>query len=102
MRGRSSRDDPEYGVRFGVLRPRLVTVGSGGPETARTGTTTRAARSSLHASPEAMPGTEARNRYRKTAKAERRKASAPWLGARRASPARQFLRLSALRRPSFG
>src|SRR5688572_29250359 len=49
-----------------------------------------------------MPGTEARNRYRKTAKVERRKASAPWLGARRASPARQFLRLSALRRPSFG
>src|SRR5262245_44946590 len=30
-RGASSRDDPEGGAGSGVLRPRLVTAGSGGP-----------------------------------------------------------------------
>src|ERR1700738_2184353 len=29
--GASSRDDPEGGAGSGVLRPRLVTAGSGGP-----------------------------------------------------------------------
>src|SRR5688572_22254598 len=49
-----------------------------------------------------MPKGEASVPGSKSAKVERRKASAPRQGARRASPARQFLRLSALRRPSFG
>ena len=49
-----------------------------------------------------MPEWEARVPGPKIAEVERRKASGPWRGPRRASPARHNLRLSALRRPSFG
>ena len=39
--GPCSRGDPEDGAGSGVLRPRLVTAGSGGPGNRRSGTTTR-------------------------------------------------------------
>src|SRR3954454_7984937 len=57
--GASSRDDPEGGAGSGVLRPRLVTAGSGGPGHRPPGMTTwlRGARST---DPEAMPEMEAR------------------------------------------
>ena len=47
-RGASSRDDPEGGARSGVPRLRLVTAGSGRHGNRPPGTTTCAARSSLH------------------------------------------------------
>src|SRR4051812_15076619 len=57
--GASSRDGPEGGAGSGVLRPRLVTAGSGGPGHRPPGTTTwlRGARCT---DPEAMPEMEAR------------------------------------------
>src|SRR3954453_3265494 len=57
--GASSRDDPEGGAGSGVLRPRLVTAGSGGPGHRPPGTMTwlRGARCT---DPEAMPEMEAR------------------------------------------
>src|SRR6476659_649616 len=58
MRGVSG-DDPEGGARRGVLRPRLVTAGLGGPGHRPPGMTTwlRGARCT---DPEAMPEMEAR------------------------------------------
>src|SRR3954447_17681369 len=55
----SSRDDPEGGAGSGVLRPRLVTAGSGGPGHRPPGMTTwlRGARCT---DPEEMPEMEAR------------------------------------------
>ena len=57
--GASSRDDPEGGAGSGVLRPRLVTAGSGGPGHRPPGMMTwlRGARCT---DPEAMPEMEAR------------------------------------------
>src|SRR3954453_17299983 len=57
--GASSGDGPEGGARSGVLRPRLVTAGSGGPGHRPPGMTTwlRGARCTY---PEAMPEMEAR------------------------------------------
>src|SRR4051812_28298514 len=59
MEGASSRDGPEGGAGSGVLRPRLVTAGSGGPGHRPPGTTAwlRGARCT---DPEAMPEMEAR------------------------------------------
>jgi hypothetical protein len=85
MRGVSG-DDPEGGAGSGVPRPRLVTADSGGPGHRPPGIMTwlRGARCT---DPEAMPEMEARppaeNRH-----VERREASVPRHGTRRASPAR--------------
>src|SRR5712692_10040964 len=65
MRGVSG-DSPEGGARLGVPRLRLVTDSLGRRGNRPPGTMTRAARNSLHASPEAMPETEARTRSRKS------------------------------------
>src|ERR1700712_4145127 len=97
----------EGGAGSGVLRPRLVAAGSGGPGHRPPGTTTwlRGARCT---DPEAMPEMEARPRP-KTATVERREASVPGHGARRTPPGAdlsrltnattEIVRLSALRPP---
>ena len=88
--GASSRDDPEGGAGSGVLRPRLVTAGSGGPGHRPPGTMTwlRGARCT---DPEAMPEMEARppaeNRHGGAPRGER---PASWDAPRltRADPSR--------------
>src|SRR3954468_6626100 len=109
MRGVSG-DDPEGGARSGVLRPRLVTAGSGGPGHRPPGMTTwlRGARCT---DPEEMPEMEARppaeNRHGGAPRGER---PASWDAPRltRADPSRlanattEIVRLSALRPPLFG
>src|SRR3954468_23301553 len=105
--GASSRDDPEGGAGSGVLRPRLVTAGSGGPGHRPPGMTTwlRGARCT---DPEAMPEMEARppaeNRHGGAPRGERPASwDAPHLT--RADPSRlanattEQVRLSALRPP---
>src|SRR4051812_2796173 len=105
--GASSRDDPEGGAGSGVLRPRLVTAGSGCPGHRPPGMTTwlRGARCT---DPEAMPEMEARppakNRHGGAPRGER---PASWDAPRltRADPSRlanattEYVRLSALRPP---
>jgi hypothetical protein len=107
MEGPSSRDDPEGGAGSGVLRPRLVTAGSGGPGHRPPGMMTwlRGARCT---DPEAMPEMEARppaeNRHGGAPRGER---PASWDAPRltRADPSRlanattDIVRLSALRPP---
>ena len=108
--GASSGDGPEGGAGSGVLRPRLVTAGSGGPGHRPPGTTTwlRGARCT---DPEAMPEMEARppaeNRHGGAPRGER---PASWDAPRltRADPSRlanattEIVRLSALRPPLVG
>src|SRR4029079_3192964 len=109
MRGVSG-DDPEGGARSGVLRPRLVTAGLGGPGHRPPGMTTwlRGARCT---DPEAMPGIEARpraeNRHGGAPRGERPASwDAPRLTradqSRLANATTDIVRLSALRPPLFG
>src|SRR6478752_7613693 len=109
MRGVSG-DDPESGARSGVLRPRLVTAGLGGPGHRPPGMTTwlRGARCT---DPEAMPEMEARppaeNRHGGAPRGERPASwDAPRLTradqSRLANAATDIVRLSALRPPLFG
>src|SRR3954447_25218066 len=108
--GASSGDGPVGGAGSGVLRPRLVTAGSGGPGHRPPGMTTwlRGARCT---DPEAMPEMEARppaeNRHGGAPRGER---PALW-GAPRLTRADQSrlanattdkVRLSALRPPLVG
>src|SRR4051812_32599693 len=108
--GASSRDDPEGGAGSGVLRPRLVTAGSGGPGHRPPGTMTwlRGARCT---DPEAMPEMEARppakNRHGGAPKGERPASwDAPRLTradqSRLATATNEIVRLSALRPPLIG
>src|SRR3954462_8477882 len=106
----SSGDGPEGGARSGVLRPRLVTAGSGGPGHRPPGMMTwlRGARCT---DPEAMPEMEARppaeNRHGGAPRGER---PASWDAPRRtradqsllANATTELVRLSALRPPLFG
>src|SRR4029077_12615988 len=108
--GASSGDGPEGGAGSGVLRPRLVTAGSGGPGHRPPGMTTwlRGARCT---DPEAMPEMEARppaeNRHGGAPRGER---PASWDAPRltSADPSRlanattEIVRLSALRPPLQG
>src|SRR3954451_24659853 len=108
--GASSRDDPEGGAGSGVLRPRLVTAGSGGPGHRPPGMTTwlRGARCT---DPEAMPEMEARppaeNRHGGAPRGERPASrDAPRLTradqSRLANATTEIVRLSALRPPLQG
>src|SRR4051812_46757439 len=105
--GASSRDDPEGGAGSGVLRPRLVTAGSGGPGHRPPGMTTwlRGARCT---DPEEMPEMEARppaeNRHGGAPRGERPASwDAPRLTradqSRLANATNEIVRLSALRPP---
>src|SRR6476469_7127927 len=111
MRGVSG-DDPEGGAGSGVLRPRLVTAGSGGPVHRPPGMTTWLRGASLHGSGgNAGDGSEARppaeNRHGGAPRGER---PASWDAPRltRADPSRlasatnEIVRLSALRPPLQG
>src|SRR4029077_5315857 len=102
-----SGDDPEGGAGSGVLRPRLVTAGSGGPGHRPPGMTTwlRGARCT---DPEAMPEMEARppteNRHGGAPRGERPASwDAPRLTradqSRLANATTEIVRLSALRPP---
>jgi hypothetical protein len=64
-RGRLRRRS-RWRSRFGVPRPRLVTAGSGGPETDHRAPRPGREERSLYGLPEEMPGTEARCRSRKS------------------------------------
>ena len=108
--GASSRDDPVGGAGSGVLRPRLVTAGSGGPGHRPPGMTTwlRGARCT---DPEAMPEMEARppaeNRHGGAPRGERPASwDAPRLTradqSRLANATTDIVRLSALRPPLVG
>src|SRR3981189_420232 len=105
--GASSRDGPEGGAGSGVLRPRLVTAGSGGPGHRPPGIMTwlRGARCT---DPEAMPEMEARppaeNRHGGAPRGERPASwDAPRLTradqSRLANATTERVRLSALRPP---
>ena len=105
-----SGDDPEGGAGSGVLRPRLVTAGSGGPGHRPPGMTTwlRGARCT---DPEAMPEMEARppaeNRHGGAPRGERPASwDAPRLTradrSRLANATTEIVRLSALRPPLLG
>ena len=107
LRGAFSRNDPEGGAGSGVLRPRLVTAGSGGPGHRPPGMTTwlRGARCT---DPEAMPEMEARppaeNRHGGAPRGERpaswdapHPAGCGWSRLTRATT--EQVRLSALRPP---
>src|SRR6476620_7919477 len=106
--GASSRDDPEGGAGSGVLRPRLVSAGSGGPGHRPPGMTTwlRGARCT---DPEGMPEMEARppaeNRHGGAPRGERPAswgAPHPAGGAdlsRLTNATTEIVRLSALRPP---
>ena len=110
MEGRLPETILKGGAGSGVLRPRLVTAGSGGPGHRPPGMTTwlRGARCT---DPEAMPEMEARppaeNRHGGAPRGER---PASWDAPRltRADPSRlanattDIVRLSALRPPLFG
>src|SRR3954447_2946574 len=103
----SSRDDPVGGAGSGVLRPRLVTAGSGGPGHRPPGTTTWLRGASLHGSGgNAGDGSAAPGRKSPRWSAERRASrvmgrAAPhsrgW--SRLANATTEIVRLSALRPP---
>src|SRR6188768_3467136 len=108
--GASSGDGPEGGAGSGVLRPRLVTAGSGGPGHRPPGMMTwlRGARCT---DPEAMPEMEARppakNRHGGAPRGERPASwDAPRLTradqSRLANATTEIVRLSALRPPLQG
>src|SRR6478735_5168444 len=109
MRGVSG-DDPEGGAGSGVLRPRLVTAGSGGPGHRPPGMTTWLRGASLHGSGgNAGDGSAAPGRKSPRWSAERRASrvmgrAAPhsrgW--SRLARATNEIVRLSALRPPLVG
>src|SRR4051795_12867728 len=110
MEGRLPETVLKGGAGSGVLRPRLVTAGSGGPGPRPPGTTTwlRGARCT---DPEAMPEMEARppakNRHGGAPRGERPASwDAPRLTradqSRLANATNEIVRLSALRPPLFG
>jgi hypothetical protein len=85
--GPCSRGDPEDGAGPGVLRPRLVTAGSGGPGNRRSGTTTRLrtcrSRFGANAGAEKGEACGSRNRKRQDGAPGRRLPLCSWRGMRR-------------------
>src|SRR3954451_10083219 len=108
--GASSGDGPEGGAGSGVLRPRLVTAGSGGPGHRPPGMTTWLRGASLHGSGgNAGDGSAAPGRKSPRWSAERRASrvmgrAAPHSrgSSRLAHATTDIVRLSALRPPLFG
>src|SRR3954471_11815205 len=108
--GASSRDDPVGGAGSGVLRPRLVTAGSGARDTARQAR--RPGCEELAAWIRRQCRRWKRGPRPKTATVERREASVPRHGTRRTplgadqsrltNATTELVRLSALRPPHFG
>ena len=101
MEGPSSRDDPEDGAGFGVLRPRLVTADSGGPGIARRALRPGREEFSLSSFGGNAGAESKRSRRLKIAKVERRKASAPKTRCTPRLVSAAQLAPAALRRPSY-